>query len=174
MLIKKKAEEAKVIFNHFATVKFGGRQNSSFFVTILREDGFELGDWVEDILMQDIFRLADKETEVDLVAPSLRELGFEEYSSTYEIYPRAKGLGLDLCPAEIIPRLCLGYPIYSPHKRVIVVTKDLRTSDRYSYLLSIKCDGKDRELNGIHNHPGRVFGPEVRLVFQDTRSNHKA
>lgn len=166
--------EPRKKFEIFAAVRLGTGLNNPDFASLLAKNGFYLGDWVEDILEWNIFRLAQKEIVLNLVAPCIGEFGFDKKVPIQEVYTVAKEFGLGLCPMETVPQLCLQYPQESRYKKVIVATENLMTSDRYSYLLHIISDEKDKGLYGIHNHPGRDFGPEVRLVFQDTRSNHKA
>lgn len=64
--------------------------------------------------VQDIFDKAKivplkKPEQMDIIILTVADLGFSQGATTKQIYARAKKLGLELCPAEVGPRLSLQY-----------------------------------------------------------------
>jgi len=75
-----------------------------------RSADYGLGDSAERMLAQLNFNLSMTKTNVDLVALSLTELGFETQGAPLAaIYSRAQKLGFELAPAEVGPQLRLQY-----------------------------------------------------------------
>jgi hypothetical protein len=70
-----------------------------------------LGDDSADAMLGNLaFKVAKKETEAELVVVTNAELGFGyEGTTVKKTYARAKELGLELCPNEVGPQLCLQY-----------------------------------------------------------------
>jgi len=73
--------------------------------------------------------VVEEETELDLVALSGIGLGFDEDTNLKSIYARAKELGLELCPAEIGPRLMLANIFMHDFKYFYIGMKPLEDSD---------------------------------------------
>ena len=63
--------------------------------------------WAVDMLGKRAFVIAIKEIEIDLVRTSVEKLGFTEGAKRYLVYDRALEFGLQLCPIETAPRICL-------------------------------------------------------------------
>jgi hypothetical protein len=76
----------------------------------LRSTGCDIGDSAEEILSQIDFSRTPAKTNVDLVALSLADLGFEsEETSLTAVYSRALKLGFQLAVPEVGPQLRLQY-----------------------------------------------------------------
>jgi hypothetical protein len=89
------------------TIKLGACKTSEEYRKALEEAAYRVGDWGNDILGKTA--CAQEETEVDLVAPSVKELGFNDGAYYKEICTKALELGLELCAAEVGPALRLVY-----------------------------------------------------------------
>ncbi len=102
--------EATPKFKIWKTIKLGtGLKTADDFCEALKDDGFNIGDWANDILGKPAFKTATEEIEVDLVKVTVTELGFKKGARRDQIYKRVKELGLELCPPEVGPQLRLQY-----------------------------------------------------------------
>lgn len=79
----------------FKTIELGGPKPK------LKDVSF--GYYAKQILGKVVYQ-KKKET-IDLVLVTPKELGFTKYPTTTELFAKAKAEGLELCPAEIGPRL---------------------------------------------------------------------
>ncbi len=92
------------------TVRLGEYKSVDDLRESLKSSGVTTLYWAEDILKSSSFWLSSEKVDVDLVKVSVAELGFSSGATMPEIYAKAKALGLELCPAEVGPALCLQYP----------------------------------------------------------------
>jgi len=91
-------------FPVWKTIKLGtGLKTADDFREALKDGGFRIGDWANDILGKPAFKAAVEETEIDLVVVSVAELGFKKGATREDIYKRAQELGLEVCPSEVGP-----------------------------------------------------------------------
>lgn len=103
-------KETEHELNIWKTIKLGtGPKTADEFRRLLGEGGFRLSNRASDILGKPAFKVADEETEIDLVKVTAAELGFKKGARRDQIYERAQKLGLELCPAEVGPQLRLQY-----------------------------------------------------------------
>lgn len=102
------------------------------------------------------FSITTEKTAVDLVNVSVEELGFKDGADQKEVYARACELGLDLCPAEVAPRLRLEY-VDQPAGDILVVAMEPvfyprsmpRNSDYYLHYILLgeqQADGSKKWL----------------------------
>jgi hypothetical protein len=78
--------------------------------TALNTVGCGIGDSAAEILARPAFTLSATKADVELLAVSAAELGFQtETASLGQIYARAQQLGFELAAAEIAPQLRLQY-----------------------------------------------------------------
>jgi hypothetical protein len=72
--------------------------------------GCAIGDSAEEILARPSFTVRTTQTDVELLAVSAAELGFQtDTVSLADIYARAQQLGFGLAAAEVAPQLRLQY-----------------------------------------------------------------
>lgn len=97
-------------FPTWKTIKLGtGLQSADEFREALKNGGFCIGSWGDNILGKPAFKAATKETEIELINVSVAELGFKNCATRADIYKKALELGLELCPNEVGPQLRLQY-----------------------------------------------------------------
>lgn len=90
----------------FRTVEIGGK-NSKQLQAELKNKGINVSDYAKDMLESSDFKTLKNPQNLDLVRLTIKDLGFTELATTDQIYKRAEELGLELCPAEVGPRLRL-------------------------------------------------------------------
>ena len=150
----------------FKTIKLGtGLKTADDFRKSLKDNGFSIGDWANDILGKSQFTVATKETKIDLVVISVAELGFKNGATREQIYTRAKERGLDLCPAEVGPQLRLQYKDQPNGEVLIVAMEPISGSDGVLRLFSVLRRDSDMWLCSYYGGPDDVWYSDDRFVF---------
>jgi hypothetical protein len=101
------APTPKPAFPTWKTLTLGHPCSVKAYRTALLAQSYEIGSYASELL--DKVQVAETETEARLVQVTIKDLGFKESATYNEIVARAKELGLDLCPAEVGPKLRLEY-----------------------------------------------------------------
>jgi hypothetical protein len=83
---------------------------------------------VYQMMTKPAFTVSQKETVINLVAVTLRELGFQEGASRDAVYKKALAIGLELCPPEVGPQLWLQYD-KSYGKWLVIAMKPIVDND---------------------------------------------
>jgi hypothetical protein len=92
------------------TITFGKHKGVDGYREALDAAGVRLGDSADEILGRPAFPYGTTTAPVGLVVLSVDELGAQARAmSLADVYARARQIGLDLCPAEVAPRLRLDY-----------------------------------------------------------------
>lgn len=115
-------------FQIWKTIQLGtGLKSADDFRRDLTAGGFRIGDWGNDILGKPAFKVASKLTEVDLdlVNPSVAELGFKDGATFKDACERAISLGLEPCPNEVGPQLRLQYKDQPKGEWLRIAMKDV-------------------------------------------------
>lgn len=149
------------------TIKIGtGIKTTDDFRLAFKQSGCNIGDLVEDILGKPAFTVRKHEKEIDLVAISVKELGFHDPTTRQKIYKRAQRLGLRLCPAEVGPQLRLQYKDQPKGAWLYVGMKPITDSMGNSDIFNVWCDNDGLWLHAHTGYPGRPFWhPSYRWVF---------
>lgn len=97
----------KPAFSIWKTLNLDHPQTAKAYRAALRANGCEIGTYADELLEK--MKITGIETEARLVQVTVKDLGFKNSATYDEIVARAKELGLELCPAEVGPKLCLKY-----------------------------------------------------------------
>ena len=162
-------------FKVFKTIKLGipGLKTADDFRKSLKDNGFKVGDWANDILGKPAFTVATEETELDLVVVSVSELGFKKGATREQIYARAKERGLDLCPAEVGPQLRLQYTDQPNGEWLVIAMEPIRDSDGSLGLFGVEHAGHGLWLSGYYDDSDNVWGAYDQWVFARSRKYQK-
>lgn len=135
------------------------------------------------MLQSDDFTILERPERLDLVSLTVAELGFSEGATTREIYEAAANFGLELCPAEVGPRLrmqrdverTLGKPMAIAMKPLMVrgMWGD-PTPKIFSLYPRYEAGGPWLNANYVfqENVPNRardIWDPHYRFVFVQKR-----
>ena len=97
-------------FQIWRTTTLGSHKGVDGYRDALDAAGIKIGDSADEILGRPMFPYATVKTEVALVLFSVEELGVDVRASSLSgVYKRARQIGLEMCPAEVGPRLRLDY-----------------------------------------------------------------
>jgi hypothetical protein len=154
------------------TLKLGMLKNVDEIRTALKRHSFD--DWANDIIGHPAFKVSETEQQAELVNVSVGDLGFksndfwpEDNVRYYKsICKRGIELGLDLCPLEVGPQLCLQLKDQSKETSVIVAMNTIFFSGGSLWLFSVNCySNGNRCLNGNGGHAGHIWSDNDRFVF---------
>ncbi len=136
-------------FTIWKTVKLGtGLKIADDFRKALKDGGFKIGNWGNDILGKPAFTASETEMELPLVNVSVAELGFNDGATRGDIYERAISLGLELCPSEVGPQLRLQYKDQPKGEWLLIGMKPISDSDGYPNVFHVVHGEDGRWLNG--------------------------
>lgn len=154
------------VWKVWRTVKLGtGIKDADSFRKALKQADCNIGDWGNNILCQSAFKVAEAETEVELVVVSVGELGFKDGATRADIYKRAQELGLDLCPNEVGPQLRLQYKDQPKGEWLLIAMEPITASDGNLIVFYVKrYDGGEQWLSG-YGSPDFFWDADDRWVF---------
>lgn len=148
------------------TVQLGLHQTVDAYRSALKQNGFEIGDWANDIMGKPAFTVATEPTTVELVLMTVAELGFKNGAKRSDIYQRVLELGFELCPAEVGPALGLAYPDQPKNKWIWIGMEPIAVSVGNSGVFGVLHDGNERWLRTHWDDPGRHWLGFNRWVFR--------
>ena len=143
-----------------------GLKTADDFRKSLKDNGFKVSDWANDILGKPAFTAATETTEVDLVRVTVAELGFEKGARRDQIYDRAKEFGLELCPPEVGPQLRLQYKDQPNGEWVLIGMDPITDSDGDLSVFGVRRDDSGLWLDSDWGSPAYVWHPDDRWVFR--------
>jgi len=158
-------------FNVWKTINLGTGKNADDFRKVLKDRGFNIGNWANDILGKPAFTAATEATEIDLVKVTVAELGFKEGARRDQIYERAKELGLELCPSEVGPQLRLQYQDQPNNEWLLIGMKPIADSGGDLRVFCVKRNDSELWLSGDWGPPGSVWNPGSQWVFRLSRNS---
>jgi hypothetical protein len=155
------------VWDTWKKIKLGtGIKNADGFRKALKEADCDIGYWGNDILGKPAFTVSPSETKVELVVVSVAELGFKDGATRADIYKRANELGLDLCPNEVGPQLCLQYRDQPKGEWLLIAMEPIIDSDDGLRVFDVKRNGDGGQwLDGCSGGPDHFWGAGYRWVF---------
>ena len=163
LLVKELEHQFKI----WKTIKLGSSfKTADDFRKSLKDNGFNISDWANDILGKPNFTVATEETEVDLVKVTVAELGFKKGARREQIYDRAKEFGLELCPPEVGPQLRLQYQDQPNGEWVFIGMEPITDSDGGLHVFSVERDDSELWLYSYWGYPSYVWYPDGQWVFR--------
>lgn len=128
--------------------------------------GCGVGGLAEEVLARPAFTLSATKAEVELVAVSAAELGFDtETASLGQIYARARQLGFELAAAEIAPQLRLQYFDQPIGEFLIIGTEPIKTWKGDPVILTVANGGAGLILIGQDGSGDSEISVVSRFLF---------
>lgn len=153
-------------FPVWKTITLGtGLKNANDFRRDLTAGGFRIGNWSNDILGKPAFKVASKLTEVDLVNPSVAELGFKDGATFKDACEQAISLGLELCPNEVGPQLRRQYKDQPKGEWLRIAMEPITDSGGFLFVFVVVHDDGGLWLDGNDGDPGGFLDGDDRLGF---------
>ena len=148
------------------TITLGAHTGVEAYRDALDAAGIKVGVSADEILGRPAFAYATMTLEVELTIVSAAELGLEaEVSSQSEVYARAKRIGLELCPAEVGPRLRLDYRDQPLGEALDVAMEPVATYGGEPTILALVNFGSGLALIGSNGRPDAMVPRTRRSVF---------
>lgn len=147
------------------TTTIGGMDKTALEQT-LDERGIQLSNEARFMLKSREFTTLKNPEALDLVRLAVRDLGFPRGATTDEIYARAEELGLELCPAEVGPRLRLEQSDQPLSDWYLVGMKQISGSGGDPHVFSVARLGDGLWLCGDWARPDDRWNPEDSFVFR--------
>ncbi len=152
-----------MIFNTWKPIRLGTYKSIPELREALSKGGFKIGNWADDILSK--VSLSPEEREIELVTATIAELGFKDGARYCDIEKRIKGLGFDVCPAEVGPQLRLQYPDQPKDERNFITMNPISGSGGRLRRFCVGHDDGVLWLDGSLGHPGDFWTGDYRWVF---------
>jgi hypothetical protein len=131
----------------------------------LDAQGIHVGDAAQEVLHRPAFTVSRSSTDVQLARVSVAQLGFGQGATLAEIYRRAAGSGLELCPPEVAPLLRLQYRDQPPGQFLHVAMLPIATYSGEPFGLSLGNGGAGLVLAGFDGRPEAEMPPQAVFVF---------
>jgi uncharacterized protein YjiS (DUF1127 family) len=148
------------------TIRIGTFKDTFALSNAMSAIGCGVGNSAAEILARPAFTLSRRQAEVELVAVSVAELGFQgETSSLREIYLRAQELGFALAPPEIAPQLRLQYLDQPIGEFLTIGMKPIRTWAGEAVVLTVANGGAGLILIGQDGSEDTQISAMSRFVF---------
>ncbi|MBX4200861.1 hypothetical protein KW786_01905 [Candidatus Parcubacteria bacterium] len=159
MSLHQRTTELKV----FATINLGtGPANADDVRRSLAHDAMKISDWANEILGK--VALSATAEEVDLVVASVEELtGLGGFATLERIYVAAKAAGLELCPAEVGPKLRLWHQNQPDHEWLFIGMEPIADADGILRVFLVERDEHGQWLSAIAAR--RHWPHAYRFVF---------
>jgi hypothetical protein len=154
------------------TITVGTFKNSFALLNALDAAGCGIGGSAEEILARPAFTVSATKTNVELIAVSAAELGFQtDTASLAEIYARAQQLGFGLAAAEVAPQLRLQY-FDQPMGEFLIGMEPIKTWKGEPVILTVANGGAGLVLIGRDGSADAEIPVASRFLF--VRSNEAA
>jgi hypothetical protein len=155
------------------TITVGTFANSFALGNALDAAGCSIGNSAGEILARPAFTLSVTKTDVELLAVSAAELGFQtDTVSLADIYARARQLGFGLAAAEVAPQLRLQYFDQPMGEFLIIGMEPIKTWKGESVILTVANGGAGLILIGQDGNADAEISVASRFLF--VRSNEAA
>ena len=145
------------------TVKLGICETPEAYRKALRLPSVSIGGWGDDILGR--ITCSKEKIDLELIMPSVADLGFKAGGRYVNICARAQELGYELCPAEIGPALRLQYGNQPIGERLRIAMEAIPDRDGNPRIFCVERDDDDSWLNGDYGHPDHFCFAGRRFVF---------
>lgn len=125
----------------------------------------QISSYAKDMLHSRDFTTLENPTSLGIVRLKIRDLGFNEWTTTDQIYKRAQELGLDLCPAEVGPHLRLKDKDQPMYDWYYVGMKQIADSVGHPFVFLLEPHGDGLWLNVSWAKPDDSWGLGHEFVF---------
>lgn len=148
------------------TITLGAHTGVEAYRDALDAAGIKVGVSADEILGRPAFAYATMTLQVELALISVAELGLDaEVASQSEVYALAKRIGLELCPAEVGPRLRLDYRDQPLGEALDVAMEPVATYSGEPTILALVNFGSGLALIGSDGRSDAMVPRTRRFVF---------
>lgn len=124
--------------------------------------GIEVSSWAKELLEKTTYSKKKETLNLAILTPA--DLGFTTYSTTTELYARAKEKGYDLCSAEVGPQIA---GTLEETDWLCIAMEPITDSDGRPRVFAVGRDGDGgRWLYARWAAPGDQWDLDCRIVFR--------
>lgn len=153
-------------FTTWRTIKLGtGLRTADEFRKDITDKNYHIGNQGNDILDNPAFTTSETEVKVELIAPTVAELGFKRGAKRADIYQRAISLGLEICPAEVGPQLLLQYRGKPMKEWLLIGMEPVADSNSHHVIFDIGYHESILWLDGYTGEAGYFWNGYYRFIF---------
>ncbi len=145
-------------------VEIGGKTKEQLKLE-LEQAGVEVTSYAQDMMRSPDFTTLPVAQMLPTVRLKVGDLGFSNYATTDQLYKKAQELGLDLCPAEVGPRMRLAEINQPIGDYYWIAIKQLADSRGNPGVFLVERDESAPWLGGGWARPGNEWGPRRGFVF---------
>lgn len=159
---------AHPVWKIWKTLTLDHPQTAKAYRAALSARGHSVGGWADELLGK--MEIAETETEAKLVRLTVAELGFKNPATYDEIIAKAKELGLELCPAEVGPKLRLEYESQPNGEWLTVAMKPIVGSDGFAHVFYVsRSSSGERWLIAYYVYSDDRWNLDYRFVFLSSK-----
>lgn len=148
------------------TIKLGtGLKTADGFRKALVDGGSRIANSANQMFRKRVFTASKTERELDLVNVSPRDLGFKKQTTYKKVCAKAKKIGLELCPSEVGPQLCLQYKDQPKGEWLVIGMKVFVEPQGGLWVFTVEYFRDDRWFTCCCVNLGIAFGPHDRFIF---------
>jgi hypothetical protein len=152
-------------FDTWKTVELGtGTKTAAEFRNSLENSGMKINDGASQMLDSAYFTVSEKAKSVNLVNPTVEELGLSTGASRKDIIAKAISLGLELCPPEVGPQLRLQYKDQGYDNLLFIAMEPIMVKPGLSFVFAVVAGG-GYALDAVSGHPDSSYLGISRFVF---------
>ncbi len=145
-------------------VELGTYAGSDAMLRLLRNQGFQVGDWPEDMISQPGFAWSPRPVYVDLIEVSAAELGFKNKVRYGDVTKTLLQEGYELCPHEVGPQWRRQYPDQPANNWVMLAMNPIVDSVGYQSIFFLGRGSGGLWLGASRGHPNVLLKPESRFA----------
>jgi hypothetical protein len=144
------------------TISIGGKTKEQL-LKELEDKNIGMSRWAKEIINSPEFKVTPERKEIKIDIITVGELGLEDFSTTEQIFKKAKEKGYSLCSPEVAPELLLQCEDYRGW--TILGMEAIEDSGGDPSLLSASRDGDGRWLSAYCGEPGGMWSREGGFAF---------
>jgi hypothetical protein len=145
-------------------VEIGGKTKEQL-QSELKQAGVNVSSYAEDMMNSPDLTTLPIPQALDTVRLKVGDLGLSGYPTTDQVYRKAQELGLDLCPAEVGPRLRLQYTDQPMGEWVYVGMEQINDLNGNPNVFGLERHVDGLWLDGIWALPDDGWSPNNEFVF---------
>ncbi len=132
----------------------------------MKDANINISDYAQDMLRSKDFIVSKNPEQIALVRLRVKDLGFDTYATTEQLYKRAEELGLELCPAEVGPHYRLKYTDQPLGEWFYVGMKQISSRGTAPSVFSLVRRDDGLWLDDDWARPADEWGPADGFLFR--------
>ena len=129
----------------------------------LSNQGWHIGNYADTLLEKVTIEVSD--ITANLVGVRVWELGFNQGATFIDNCRQALKFGLELCPAKLVPHLCLRYKPQVNSEWLTIMMRPIKDPTGTPRIFNLVYSDEECYLNAMYCDPEVIFAKNNLLVF---------